>query len=120
MSWEVEFTDQFDEWWSDLTAEEQEAITAAVMFLEERGPALGRPLVETIKHSRHANMKELIPPASNIRVLFAFDPRRAAILLIRGDKSGKWNAWYDQMVPLADDLFDEHVQELASEGDQHA
>jgi hypothetical protein len=76
MAWEVEYTDQFGEWWDDLTEGQQESITAAVKVLERRGPALGRPLVDTIRQSRHANMKELIPPASNLRVLFAFDPRR--------------------------------------------
>jgi hypothetical protein len=72
--------------------------------------------VDTIKQSRHKNIKELIPPASDIRVLFAFDPHRAAILLIGGDKSGGWSTWYDQMVPVADNLFDEHLRELESEG----
>ncbi|HEY3921402.1 MAG TPA: type II toxin-antitoxin system RelE/ParE family toxin [Gaiellaceae bacterium] len=85
-----------------------------------RRPSLGRPLVDTIKQSRHKNMKELIPPASDIRVLFAFDPRRAAILLIGGDKSGEWSTWYDRMVPVADDLFDEHLRELESEGAPNA
>jgi hypothetical protein len=120
MTWEVEYTDQFGGWWDDLSETEQEAITAAVNVLERRGPALGRPLVDTIKQSRHSNMKELIPPASDLRVLFAFDPRRAAILLIGGDKSGDWNAWYDRVVPVADDLFDEHLRELESEGASHA
>ncbi len=68
--------------------DEQERIAAAVEVLEEHGPALGRPLVDTISRSRHPNMKELIPPAENIRILFAFDSRRSAILLIGGDKSG--------------------------------
>jgi hypothetical protein len=62
----------------------------------------------------------LIPPASEIRVLFAFDPRRTAILLIGGDKSGEWKAWYERMVPIADDLFDEHLLELESEGAPYA
>ena len=120
MAWEVEYTDQFGDWWERLSEEEQEAVTAAVNVLERRGPALGRPLVDTIKQSRHANMKELIPPAGNLRVLFAFDPRRTAILLIGGDKSGEWNAWYDRFVPVADVLFDEHLHELETEGAPHA
>ena len=120
MAWEVEYTDQFGEWWDKLAEEEQEAITAAVNVLQRGGPGLGRPLVDTIKQSRHKNMKELIPPASDIRVLFAFDPRRAAILLIGGDKGGEWSAWYDRMVPVADDLFDEHLRELESEGAPYA
>ena len=120
MAWEVEYTDQFGEWWDNLSEEEQDAVTAAMNVLERRGPALGRPLVDTIKQSRHKNMTELIPPASDIRVLFAFDPRRAAILLIGGDKSGEWNTWHDRMVRVADDLFDEHLRELESEGAPNA
>jgi len=83
--------------------------------LQERGPALGRPFADTVKQSRHANMKELIPPSSTIRVLFAFDPRRTAILLIGGDKRGEWMRWYDRTVALADDLYDEHLAEIAHE-----
>jgi hypothetical protein len=116
MGWEVEYTDEFEDWWGTLLEEEQDAIDAAVEKLEERGPALGRPLVDTIKQSRHANMKELMPLISHIRILFAFDPRRTAILLIGGSKEGQWNAWYDQFVPIADDLFDQHLKEIRREG----
>jgi hypothetical protein len=91
-------------------------VTAAVRRLEALGPALGRPHVDTIKISRHHNMKELRPMESNIRGLFAFDPRRSAILLIGGDKSGKWKQWYRQMVPLADRLYDVYLDELREEG----
>ena len=120
MAWEVEYTDQFGEWWDNLAEKEQEAVTAAVNVLQRGGPSLGRPLVDTVKQSRHKNMKELIPPSSDIRVLFAFDPRRAAILLIGGDKSGEWSAWYGRMVPIVDELFDEHLRELESEGAPNA
>lgn len=72
MAWEVEYTDEFEAWWDDLTEEEQESIDAAVEILEERGPALGRPLVDVVQQSRHQNMKEL-RPTSTIRILFAFD-----------------------------------------------
>jgi len=116
--WEVEFTDQFERWWNDLDEGDQEAIVAAVEFLEERGPALGRPFVDTIKSSRHANMKELIPMATNIRVLFAFDPRRTAILLIGGDKTDRWDEWYREKVPVADGLYDEHLRALEEEGEE--
>lgn len=111
MVWEVEYTDEFGEWWETLTEDEQDAIDAAVELLEQRGPALGRPLVDTIKQSRHANMKELRPTKS-LRVLFAFDPRRVAILLIGGDKSGAWNRWYEKTVPLADQLYEDHLAEI--------
>jgi hypothetical protein len=113
-SWEVEYTDEFEEWWDELTENEQERVDAAVEMLMERGPNLRRPVVGAIEGSRHPNMKELIPSTA-IRVLFAFDPRRRAILLIGGDKTGEWNSWYDRMIPQADDLFDEHLQTLERE-----
>jgi hypothetical protein len=82
--WEVEYTDQFETWWLTLTEEEQERISAAVRLLGSHGPSLGRPSVDTITSSRHPNMKEL--RAGTTRTLFAFDPRRAAILLLGGDE----------------------------------
>jgi hypothetical protein len=119
--WEVEYTDQFDDWYRQLTEEEQDMVIARVELLEEHGPALGRPSVDNIHGSRHQNMKEL-RPSPEIRVLFAFDPRRTAILLLGGDKSPSdpttpnWNQWYTQFIPIADDLYDEHLAELRSEG----
>lgn len=89
---------------------------AAIELLEDAGPGLRRPLVDTIKSSRHANMKELIPHGGNLRILFAFDPRRMAILLIGGDKTGRWDEWYGRTVPLADNLYDEHLEALREEG----
>jgi hypothetical protein len=112
--WDVEFTDQFGAWWNTLSVEDQQGIDAAVSVLEERGPGLGRPLVDTVEGSRHANMKEL--RVGTVRILFAFDPRRAAILLIGGDKRDRWQEFYAQMIPLADHLFDEHLRDLESEG----
>jgi hypothetical protein len=112
--WEVEFTDQFEAWWETLSAEQQQGIDAAVRLLEERGPGLGRPLVDSVGGSRHRNMKEL--RVGTIRVLFCFDPRRIAILLRGGDKRDRWQEFYEQMIPLADELFDEHLAELESEG----
>ena len=111
--WEVEFTDQFGEWWSELSEEEQEEIDARIALLERRGPSLGRLLVDAITSSRHSNMKEL--RAGSIRILFAFDPRRVAILLIGGDKREDWDGWYEVAVPQADDLYDEHLRELQEE-----
>lgn len=111
VAWEVEYTDELEHWWETLGEEEQEAIDAAVELLQERGSALGRPLADTVHHSRHSNMKEL-RPVQTIRVLFAFDPRRVAILLIGGDKRGTWNRWYDDMVPIADALYDQHLAEI--------
>jgi hypothetical protein len=90
-------------------------VDAAVERLAEAGPALGRPLVDTLKTSRHPHMKELRPTAS-LRILFAFDPRRTAILLLGGDKRGQWSEWYQLMVPRADALYDEHLKALHEEG----
>jgi hypothetical protein len=107
--WQVEFTDQFERWWDQLSMEEQAAIDVTVEVLQERGPGLGRPFVDTVKGSRHANMKELRPRGGFIRILFAFDPRRMAILLLGGDKRDRWSSWYEEMIPVADRLFDEHL-----------
>lgn len=108
--WNVELTDQFVEWWDSLTVEEQDPIEAVIDVLEQRGPALGRPAVDTVTGSRHANMKEL--RIGTIRVLFAFDPTRTAILLIGGDKRDRWQDFYAEMIPIADDLFDDHLKDL--------
>lgn len=117
-TWRVEFTDEFETWWSseEVSEDDQEAIDAAVELLEERGPALGRPLVDGVKTSRHQNMKELRPQCNDIRILFAFDPRRTAILLLGRSKTNRWTAFYDRNVPIADDLYDEHLAELRAEG----
>ncbi len=112
MKWEIEYTDEFEGWWDDLTEDEQDSIESCIPFLRSRGPGLGRPLVDTVKGSRHPNMKELRPPATNIRILFAFDPRRTAILLIGGDKTNRWQKWYDENIPVADTLYDNYLEEL--------
>jgi hypothetical protein len=118
LSWEVEYTEEFETWWSGLDADDQDKITAAVETLEEHGPNLKRPVVGEIvnnKKKKLNNLKELIPPASDIRILFAFDPRRAAILLLGGDKSGNWDSWYDDNVPVAAKLYADHLEELRDE-----
>ena len=101
----MEATDQFTEWWSTLTDDQR---TALIDRLIADGPDLGRPLVERIHSSRHHGMKELrAAKGGALTVLFVFDPRRMAILLLGGDKTGAWNDWYEWAVPLADDLYDE-------------
>lgn len=115
--WDVEVTDEFERWWDGLTVDQQEAVTDRVDLLAERGPDLGRPVVDRIVTSRHHNMKELrASQGGALRVLFMFDPRRQVMLLVGGDKSGEWQAWYDVAVPLADDLYDEYLAELEEEG----
>ncbi len=107
MSWEIEYTDEFEAWWNTLSQDEQEEIDAKVYLLEERGPTLSRPHADVIASSRHHNMKELRGRVNerHLRVLFAFDPRRIALLLIGGDKTDD-PGWYERFVPVADDLFD--------------
>ena len=114
IAYEVEGTEQFADWYGDLPAEEQLRVDKAVGYLEELGYLLGRPHADTVYGSRHANMKELRPAGSPIRVFFAFDPRRAAILLIGGDKSGD-ATFYKRMIPVADDLYDVHLAEIEEE-----
>ena len=116
MEWGVEYTDHFEEWWNGLDSAEQEDVAAKVGLLEECGPALGRPHVDTIRSSRHPNMKELIVQHAGrpYRILFAFDPRRSAILLIGGDKTGR-DRWYEEYVPRADRLYDQHLETLRRE-----
>jgi hypothetical protein len=113
MAWDVEFTSQFETWWNSLSSDEQIEISAKVELLQESGPTLPRPHADVISTSRHANMKELRGKVDDrhLRVLYAFDPRRAALLLLGGDKTGD-PKWYDKFVPIADDLFDQHPKQF--------
>ncbi len=120
MPWSVEYTDQFELWWlHELTEEQQEAIAARVKLLEERGPGLRRPYVGEIRGSAFdPQMKELIcSEGGALRILFMFDPRTVAILLLGGDKAGQWQRWYRQAIPQADELYREHLKELQDEED---
>jgi hypothetical protein len=116
MAWEVQYTDEFGQWWDTLSEAEQIEINAKVILLQERGPVLPRPHSDIIVTSKHANMKELRGSVgeAELRVLYAFDPRRSAILLIGGDKHGN-KRWYEEFVPIADHLFDKHIEELRKE-----
>lgn len=118
MDWNVEGTDQFTDWYLGLDAAESGRVDAAIEQLEEHGPALGRPLVDTVTGSAFANMKELrvSTGSGQLRVLFIFDPRRTAILLLGGNKAGQWQAWYAENIPVADQLYREYLAELHEEG----
>lgn len=103
------------QWLLTLDENSRAQVVAALEILQEHGPALGRPLVDSISGSRHRNMKELRPGSSGkseIRILFAFDPIRQAILLVAGDKSGQWQRWYRKNIPIADELYDRHLEQL--------
>ena len=116
MAWEVEFTHEFARWWDALTADEQADIAHYVKELEGRGPELSFPYSSSIKGSRHGAMRELRVQSGGkpIRIFYAFDPTRTAILLIGGKKGGN-DRFYDQFIDLADRLFDEHLAELNRE-----
>lgn len=115
--WEIEYTDEFELWWDQLSEDDQERVRAAVEILGEVGPGLGRPLVDTISGSRLPNMKELRPRGGHLRVLFAFDPRRVALLLLGGDKSGRWSEWYEEAIPTAEERYEGHLAQLREEGE---
>jgi hypothetical protein len=117
MTWSVEYTDEFDDWWQTLPASRQDHVAKAVGLLGSKGPHLPFPYSSAIRGSRHPHMRELrVQSEGNpIRVLYAFDPRRTAILLIGGDKAGD-NRFYEVMIPLADRLYDIYLDELRREG----
>ena len=111
MAWTIVFLAEVEEWYEALLRTDPDTarqVAVALDLLEQRGPALGRPLVDTLEGSTLANLKELRPGSSGrteVRILFAFDPRRQAILLTAGDKSGHWKAWYRKHIPLAERRF---------------
>jgi hypothetical protein len=119
MSWRVEGTAVFEGWFSSLTEAEREDVIAVVDLLKALGPRLGSPQTSKIHGSRHRHMRELrIQHAGRpYRVLYAFDPRRSAILLVGGDKTGN-GRWYQQMITLADRLYDEHLNELREQEEE--
>jgi hypothetical protein len=117
MACEVEATDEFQAWFAGLNPEEQADVVAYVDLLEERGPHLPFPCSSGLGQSRHAHMRELRIQHRGrpYRVLYAFDPRRVAILLHGGEKTGD-DRWYDVNVPVADQVYDEHLSQLRAEG----
>ncbi len=113
---EIEYTEEFENWWETLSEVEQESIAVSVGLLEIMGPNLPRPHSDTVKGSQFSNMKELRRQHAGepYRTLYAFDPRRKAILLIGGNKTGD-NNWYQTFIPIAHKLYAEHLDELKNE-----
>lgn len=120
MAWEVEFTDEFEQWWHALSEPEQGKVDARVSLLMEHGPNLGFPFSSQVKSSRFPQMRELRAQAGGdpLRILYAFDPRRTAILLVAGDKTGD-GRWYETNVPVADRLFERHLKTMRKEKAEH-
>ncbi len=118
MEWEVEFTNEFGEWWDSLDESEQEDTRAYVNLLRQYGPQLPFPYTTGVQQSRYRHMRELrVQHAGRpYRVLYAFDPRRSAVLLVGGEKTGLGNRWYDEYVPIADRLYEEYIEEIKKEG----
>jgi hypothetical protein len=116
MAWEVEYTDEFGSWWAELDEREQDSVDQSVRLLQAKGPSLPFPHSSAIQQSRHGHMRELRVQHQGMpyRVFYAFDPRRSAILLIGGNKTGD-DRFYDRMVPRADDIYDQHLRELVDE-----
>lgn len=116
MSCEVEYTDEFEVWWDGLSEREQDSVRRAVWLLEQAGPHLPFPQSSSIRGSRYSHMRELRVQHDGrpYRVLYAFDPRRVAILLIGGNKTGD-RRWYEGFIPVAETLYDVHLDEIASE-----
>jgi hypothetical protein len=113
MPWEVEYTDAFEAWWDQLDEAEQESVDASVELLEKQGPALSFPHSSQIAGFKHGKLRELRIQHRGrpYRVLYAFDPRRTALLLLGGDKTGN-SRWYEQHVPRANALFRSHLVRL--------
>ena len=116
--WNVEYT-YIEGWLDSLSKEAVAMIFATLEHLQEEGPNLGRPLVDTLSNTKVKNLKELrpvSPKGSEIRIIFAFDPKRNAILLLGGDKAKgknnrtKWSEWYKRKIPEAERIYEDHLK----------
>ena len=112
--WDVCQTTVFEDWWCELSEQEQDDVTAVVELLAEKGPQLPFPYSSGVEGSRHNHMRELRIQSHGdpLRVFYAFDPNRSALLLIGGNKTGKDKRFYKTMIPKADALYDEHLNSL--------
>jgi len=119
--WDIYLTSEVEAWLGNLQVSDlktADLVDDAIYALSRSGPALGRPPVDTITGSKIKNLKELRPGSSGtseIRILFVFDPWRSAILLVAGDKAGKWNRWYAEAIPHAERLYEIYLKERAEE-----
>ena len=119
MQWSIEVSDEFTEWYVALDEEEIESVTAAIDMLESYGPSLARPFADTVKGSKYPNMKELRVQhhGKPYRVLYAFDPRRCAYVILGGNKTGD-ALWYVREIPRADAIFGRHLEEIGGGDDK--
>jgi hypothetical protein len=122
--WEITLLEPVETWFLKLCEDDPESanrITDALDFLAQEGPNLGRPMVDRIHGSRLHNLKELRPGSSGqteMRMLFVFDPEREAIILVAGDKSGRWSDWYRDSIPVAELRYADFLAERERGGAQ--
>lgn len=114
--WPVEVTAECEAWWDALTEGAKDAVAAVVLLLGARGPHLGVPYSSAVRGGRHGRLRELRIQHRGrpLRILYAFDPRRVALLLVGGDKTGG-SRWYERHVPIADRLYQHHLRHLGKE-----
>lgn len=121
-TWRVDATKEVDQWLTELSMVDPGSarqVASAIDVLKKYGPSLGRPLVDRISGSVLANLKELRPGSSGrteLRILFAFDPFRRAILLVAGNKAGRWRSWYRTAIPEAERRYRDHLERLGKDG----
>jgi hypothetical protein len=117
MGWNVEYTDEFGAWYEELAEAVEDDIDRVVGILEAKGPQMPFPYSSGLQGSKHDHMRELRVQSGGrpVRIFYAFDPRRSAILLIGGDKTGD-KRFYETMIPIADRLYDDYIEELRKEG----
>jgi hypothetical protein len=118
MTWNVVVTDEFRAWWETLTDAERDSARPVIDLLEIVGPRIRYPYSSDVRGSQHGQMRELRIQHRGrpYRVLYAFDPMRSAVVLVGGDKTGS-KRWYEQMIPVADTLFDRHLRDLLEQTD---
>ncbi len=114
--WQVYVVNEVRDWIDSLDPATHTWVVQAIDTLADVGPGLGGPLVDTIHGSTIANLKELRP--GSVRILFAFDPWRDGILLVAGDKTGRWKEWYRESIPLAEQRYERYLKERAQEEEQ--
>ena len=114
MSWVVLYHDEFDAWFNEQEEDVQDSILFSIGILRVEGPMLGRPYVDTIKGSKYPNLKELRVQhrGEPWRIFFAFDPKRRAIVLLGGNKTGGGSNWYEDNIRIADKRFEEHLSKI--------
>ncbi len=117
MAYALVMTSEVKAWLHDLRHRDRASailVGQAIGMLIEAGPELGRPLADRVHHTRLSNLKELRPGSagrSEIRILYVFDPRRNAVLLVAGDKAGQWDSWYRRAIPLAEERYELYLKQ---------